>query len=271
MATGRTIDPDPTEIQTETQNLGIKYENDVFQQFRDLGYKVDPPAGPDSTKADLQIYLPKSNPSTEPVKIELKEKLSADFGQLNLDFDFDVDGFYIDENKKSNQAESAQVLIALNKSFNAIDKINRFWNPMGPGKTPNRFHPDYKTWNLQTRVSKYILDTQKFPSPPSDFISGPQVVDGVEKYYNSKGVYYLQIKNKGLYYMGSNPRNWNCSSLSDKIGGGHIRIRVKPNSKNKDKWSFLMALKLEALGTSDTSLDPWDRDALKKISSQDFA
>jgi hypothetical protein len=267
MATGRTIDPDPTEI----QNLGIQYEIDVVQQFSGLGYKVDPPAGPDSTKADLQIYLPKSNPSTEPVKIELKEKLSADFGQLNLDFDFDVGGFYIDENKKSNQAESAQVLIALNKSFNAIDKINGFWNPMGPGKTPNRFHPDYKTWNLQTRVSKYILDTQKFPSPHSDFISGPQVVDGVEKYYNSKGVYYLQIKNKGLYYMGSNPRNWNCSSLSDKIGGGHIRIRVKPNSKNKDRWSFLMALKLGALSKSDTSLDPWNRNALEKISSQDFA
>ena len=31
-----------------------------------------------------------------------------------------------------------------------------------------------------------------------------------------------------------------------------------------------MALKLGALGKSDTSLDPWDRNALLKI-SQDFA
>ena len=266
MATGRTIDPDSTDI----QNLGIKYEIDIVQKFSGLGYKVDPPAGADSTKADLQIYLPKSNPSTEPVKIELKEKLAADFGQLNMDFDFDVGGFYIDVYKKSNQSDSAQVLIGLNNSFNVINIANRVWNPMGFGRTPNRFHPNYESWNILTRVSKYILDTQKFPSPASALMSGSNVVKGVEDYYNSKGVYYLQVKNKGLYYMGSNPRNWTCSRLSDKVSEGNIRIRVKPNSITNGRWSFLMALKLGALGKSNTSLDPWDRNALLKI-SQDFA
>ena len=67
------------------QNAGFKYEEDLIKFLRSKGFTCGDPAGPDNSKADLEVTFPKNAPKI--TKFELKEKLSADFAQLNFDFD----------------------------------------------------------------------------------------------------------------------------------------------------------------------------------------
>ena len=65
-----------------TGNAGFIYERDVILALRNSGFTVSDPAGADSAKADLELTS-----GFKTIKFELKEKLSADFAQMNFDFD----------------------------------------------------------------------------------------------------------------------------------------------------------------------------------------
>ena len=63
-------------------NAGFQYEIDMDNRIKRTGRETSGPAGPDNRKADLEV---KSALHNTFIKIELKEKLSADFAQMNLD------------------------------------------------------------------------------------------------------------------------------------------------------------------------------------------
>lgn len=63
-------------------NKGFLYEVSLIKSLRDQGFTVSDPAGADSAKADLELKK-----GTNTIKFELKEKLAADFSQMNFDFD----------------------------------------------------------------------------------------------------------------------------------------------------------------------------------------
>ena len=76
----------------------------LIKSLRNQGFTVSDPAGADSAKADLELTS-----GFKTIKFELKEKLSADFSQMNFDFDTTRKQFYIDKTKPSAQKDAAQL------------------------------------------------------------------------------------------------------------------------------------------------------------------
>ena len=77
-------DGDGPSPQGVKMNAGFQYELDLIKKLREEGFTVSDPAGADSAKADLELTPTYKN---QIIKFELKEKLSADFAQMNFDFD----------------------------------------------------------------------------------------------------------------------------------------------------------------------------------------
>ena len=230
-------------------NAGFQYEVDLIRKLRSQGFVCGDPAGADNAKADLELTLPKNAPKV--TKFELKEKLSADFAQLNMDFDNSSNQFYIDESKTSNQKEAAQTMIGIAKNFRIISEANNHWKPKT--NIPAKFTLPNSA-NVNQKKAAYALDIKRFPDK---FLAkgGSLAAEQVEKYYNSKNTFYIQIKGKGLYCLGRDPEGFGVPKFSSMVGDSSIRIRIKANSKSKGQYSFLMALKIGRLRNSNFNLD----------------
>lgn len=226
-------------------NAGFLYESSLIKSLRNQGFTVSDPAGADSAKADLELTK-----GAKTIKFELKEKLSADFSQMNFDFNTTRREFYIDKTKPSAQKDAAKVMIGIAEQYSIIPKANAHWQPkknmpakftLKPGST------------LKERMVGYNLDQKRFKDKYLGQGFGP--AQEVEKYYNAKDTYYIQIKGKGLYYMGKDPEKYGCPRFSESCADSSIRIRFKPNKKSEGRWSFLMALKIARLRPSPMDLD----------------
>ena len=226
-------------------NAGFQYEFDVIRSLRDKGFDVSDPAGADNTKADLELKKASSI-----VKFELKEKLSADFAQMNFDFDTTSKQFFIDKTKTTAKKEAAQTMIGIAEEFDIIRQANEHWNPKK--NMPAKFVVKSSA-PFADRDKARKLDIKRFPD--KFLAKGIEAAQQVEKYYNSKDTYYIQIKGRGLYYMGKDPEGYGCPRFSNSVTDSSIRIRIKTNSASKARWSFLMALKINGLRASNRDLD----------------
>ena len=226
-------------------NAGFLYESTLIKSLRNQGFTVSDPAGADSSKADLELTK-----GANIVKFELKEKLSADFAQMNFDFDTTRKEFYIDKTKPTAKKEAAQTMIGIAESYGIIRQANDHWKPQK--NMPAKFVlPPNATFKERDKSRK--LDLKRFPDKFLGQGLGP--AREVEKYYNSKDTYYIQVKGKGLYYMGKDPEKYGCPRFSESCADSSIRIRIKTNSASKGRWSFLMALKISRLRPSPMNLD----------------
>jgi len=54
--------------------------------------------------------------------------------------------------------------------------------------------------------------------------------EAINQIYNSKGIYYIQIGGKGLYYMGSNPANLPIKEMKAEV---NMELRPRPSSRDK--------------------------------------
>ena len=226
-------------------NKGFEYEVYLIKSLRNQGFTVSDPAGPDSAKADLELTK-----GAKTIKFELKEKLSADFSQMNFDFDTTRREFYIDKTKPSAQKDAAKVMIGIAEQYSIIPKANAHWKPKKNMPAKFTLKPNS---TLKERMVGYNLDQKRFKDKYLGQGFGP--AQEVEKYYNAKDTYYIQIKGKGLYYMGKDPEKYGCPRFSESCADSNIRIRIKTNSASKGAWSFLMALKISRLKASPINLD----------------
>ena len=184
------------------------------------------------------------------IKFELKEKLSADFAQMNFDFDTTSKQFFIDKTKTTAKKEAAQTMIGIAEEFDIIRQANEHWNPKK--NMPAKFVVKSSA-PFADRDKARKLDIKRFPD--KFLAKGVEAAQQVEKYYNSKDTYYIQIKGRGLYYMGKDPEGYGCPRFSNSVTDSSIRIRIKTNSASKARWSFLMALKINGLRASNRDLD----------------
>ena len=226
-------------------NAGFLYESSLIKSLRNQGFTVSDPAGADSAKADLELTK-----GAKTIKFELKEKLSADFSQMNFDFNTTRREFYIDKTKPSAQKDAAKVMIGIAEQYGIIEKANAHWQPKK--HMPAKFVlPRRSSFKEKDKSRK--LDLKRFKDKYLGQGFGP--AQEVEKYYNAKDTYYIQIKGKGLYYMGKDPEKYGCPRFSESCADSSIRIRFKPNKKSEGRWSFLMALKIARLRPSPMDLD----------------
>jgi len=83
------------------------------------------------------------------------------------------------------------------------------------------------------------------------------------RHYNKKGVYYIQVGNAGLFYMGKNPLNLPVPELSGEIqvemrlgfGGGKLKFPTTPEPTDARSAGLRLQGRLKTKGKSPYSLD----------------
>ena len=227
-------------------NAGFVYEQEMDARIKKTGRTTKGPAGPDSRRADCEVLIPSAD---DYIRIELKEKISADFAQLNLDYDTSQKKFYIDKNKSTSQRDAARVMIGVAERANVINNCNMKWK-----EVPAKFSMNNEAKrDITARKIAYATDLKAFPN--FFLMEGKLAAKEVENYYNSKDTYYIQIKKKGLYFMGTDKYNIGCPSFEGSCNSSNLRVRLKANSKSEGRYSFLIALKISRLTKSTMDLD----------------
>jgi hypothetical protein len=148
--------------------------------------------------------------------LEVKLDLEADFGQGTLRYD-------IDNMTWVTYADNAAMKQILD-FFKVADFANESWKGLVP-------YNNYKSSdvNKQRPSQKRLLpheissDRKNFPDKYKQLTGNP-----IAEYYNSKGVYYIQVgRNKGFYYLGKDVANLGVPEFNPMQQ--KIRIRRKGN------------------------------------------
>ena len=179
----------------------------------------------------------------EPLTIEVKTSLGADFGQFRLNYD------------TTSKEWSPTATPGYEKSKSLFSAI--FKQVVGPYMNANADFSDLEHSSLRMKDGKiYSLsagegtgDYKK--SLQADWFSGKtdfkQLFDfkALTKYYISKGDKFIQVGNKGLYALDQDGATDLGIPLFEDAGlRGLIRIRIKPHMGYDGPHSFTVAVKL---------------------------
>jgi hypothetical protein len=96
------------------------------------------------------------------------------------------------------------------------------------------------------------------PFPQTTLASGPDIVSKIISYYNSKGIYYIQIKNEGFYILGSDKMGLNSKLPIDipRFAPSSASLIVRGKSSNSNRtFRPTLTLKSEGVARSNFSLD----------------
>jgi len=142
-------------------------------------------------------------------KLEIKLDLTADFGQGSLSYNLNKKKWII-VGAKTHSAEQMHEFL---ESIGVTRIVNRAWKNAG---APRRF-----TIPLESYTKEDVNhDYKKFRSI---IVSIP--TSAVEKYYNSKKTYYIQIGSGfGMYYMGRDYAKIGVPRFNPNL---KLRIRIK--------------------------------------------
>jgi hypothetical protein len=192
---------------------GLIYEKlttkDINDYSKEAEYKVqaieDGEAGYDSTKPDIQVIVKDNKGNTKTILIEAKQSAAARFGQISLGFE---NGKVILKRggKKLDPSEipgGYDLIAAAEKGQKYIENILAFLSkkekqefttfPLGKSISPKTV--------AELKQKRYYKSLQKLAKETSGGLQ--RVID----HYNAKGVYYIQIGGKGLYFLGQDVDN----------------------------------------------------------------
>tara|TARA_R100001079_G_C4434870_1_gene145901 strand:- start:41 stop:1171 length:1131 start_codon:yes stop_codon:yes gene_type:complete len=199
----------------------------------------------------------------EPLTIEVKTSLGADFGQFRLNYD------------TTSKEWSPTATPGYEKSKSLFSAI--FKQVVGPYMNANASFSDLEHPSLRIKDGKiYSLSAGKGTgdykkSLQSDWFSGKtdlkKLFDfkALTRYYVNKGDKFIQIGNKGLYALDQEGASDLGIPLFEDAGlRGLIRIRIKPHMGYDGAHSFTVAVKL-AGKLNPSSLSLTNPDDLEKI------
>lgn len=172
--------------------------NAVFKNIpRTAGYS----SGPDVT-------IPSVNNPGQSLLVEAKTTTGADFGQKAITFN---GSSWVTISKKN---EIPDISFLYNSLFNTYDignLISDAWD------LPNKnINAEDLQEAVNTKQLSKVLYYEKIlkqatgkanPFPTKTLVQGPKIVDSIVSYYNSKGIYYIQIRGSGFYVMGEDVKN----------------------------------------------------------------
>lgn len=203
-------------------NIGIQYEkyiNQILKQRR-LQSKAFVSAGASDYVDGFFWYNKRRYP------FEIKKDLSADFAQVELNWNKEKGFFY---SKRSKNYEFISVL----KNERFLDKINSKWT-----NTPRKFTRKYIT------TDDRYWDLDHFPDIKRN-------IDAylIEQFYNYKKppINYIQIGTRGFYYLTIDVAGLGVTRLK---GIGILRARLKTRDLSKNRYGFLVAIKLRKVESS---------------------
>ena len=205
------------------KNRGIKYEEKInnFLKKIDLQYEGTQSGG--STKKPDGYFVCEE----KEIPFEIKTDLSADFAQIELNWDRKNRFQY------SDKTTNVGFRHFLESHTNFLEEVNEKWE-----KEPRK----YTKQNLTSEDRNYDLDN--FPD-----IRREVDISYIEEFYSSKNppVNYILIGKTGFYYLKEDVLGLGVSRLNGKPV---LRARVKTRNTRKNQWGFLVAIKLRGVKKS---------------------
>ena len=212
----------------------------ISQKFSQYGISVS--SAGSGHGSDLTI----SAPGKEPMTIEIKNALRADFGQFSISYNIDkrewepikTPGF---EKNKNLFGEIFNSSVAPYMNQNAQIERDDLENPsmkIKSGKA-SKLHPLIGTGDFKKRLQSKWFNGKTDMRLKFNFIK-------ISNYYASKGDRFIQVnRGKGLYAL--NPydaEKMNIPFFGELALSGMVRIRIKPHSGYDGNHSFVVAIKV---------------------------
>jgi len=186
-------------------NKGTEYEKKIWRLCEEQGYifpgttNAGGGSGPDISLIHNQELL----------KVECKSP-GADWGQKGLEY------------------------IGNQWVWSKPDEVTIFYDAMGAlDLIDSDFIPHHKTsslavkklWRTNKRKVEIGLNERKHDQIKFEDRDLPLSLDALKKFYNSKGTYYLQVKDYGFFHLGEDKYN-----LGTPAFDGHVSLRFRAKS-----------------------------------------
>ena len=211
---------------------GLVYEEFIVKTIKSAARKIpglkvisNRGAGYNSQIPDINLQIEKDGQKSK-VAIEVKKDRNVRFGQVTLGLE---DGeIIIRKGGKAIDPTSipgGKNLIA--KAGEGKEFLNNILNLINKEESAN-----FKNFPLGTSISKETYQKVTDSSDYKNFVNLTEELNQqrVAAHYNAKGVYYIQIGGKGLYYMGKDNLNLGVPELSTAFTGS-MRFK-KGTTKN---------------------------------------
>jgi len=235
---------------------GKQYEvtlrNKLKSVFKNIPKTAGFGSGPDLT-------IPSANNPGQTLLVEAKTTTEADFGQKAITFNGTS---WV---AKFDGTEPQSIVGLYNYLYSQYDvdrKIQQVWGLPNNKLTAVDLQNIINNSNLAKVLYYEKLLTEKTgssnPFPQTTLASGPDIVSKIISYYNSKGIYYIQIKNEGFYILGIDKMGLNSKLPIDipkfAPSSASLIVRGKTSSSNKT-FRPTLTLKSEGVARSNFSLD----------------
>ncbi|MBD3214406.1 MAG: hypothetical protein GF311_17475 [Candidatus Lokiarchaeota archaeon] len=208
-------------------NKGIKYEEriNLILKEKNLQLQQTQSAGASDLPDGYFWY------DGERYPLEIKKPV-GDFAQVELRWTEDKRFFY------SPKSKNLDFIDFLSDQTNFLEKINSKWVDIPRKFSQTELNEEDRYWDLD-----------HFPDIKENI-----KVSYIEKFYNLKtpSVYYIQIEGRGFFYMGKDILNLGVPKLN---GRPYLRARVKTRSSSRNKWGFLVAIKMPYIKESEYDLE----------------
>jgi len=217
---------------------GFKYEENAASALIPLGFvpKGFRPAGAGSLVPDLMIKLG----SSKPVGCELKIT-DASAGSLVLKYNPKTKKWSFDP--ESRKDEEKAFIMDVAESVDLFKIINKQWK-----ETPLKLEREFQdnkwknTVGKMTSQQRYERDKVFFPDLRGD-ISPTEI----EKYYNKKDTFYVNIGTHGFYLFGArNPLKFKDVPKFSQAASAGWRARVQNKGGGNYQFTFEMNFRMKS-------------------------
>ena len=230
----------------------ITLRNKLKSVFKNIPKNAGFGSGPDLT-------IPSANNSGQTLLVEAKTTTESDFGQKAITFNGTS---WV---PKFDGREPQSIVGLYNYLYSQYDvdrKIQQTWGLPGNKLSATELQQIVNNENLSKVLYYEKLLTEKTgssnPFPQTTIVSGPDIVSKIIFYYNSKGIYYIQIKNEGFYILGSDKMGLNSKLPIDipKFAPSSASLVVRGKTSNSNgTFRPTLTLKSEGVARSNFSLD----------------
>ena len=236
---------------------GLVYEEFIVKTIKSAARKIpglkvisNRGAGYNSQIPDISLQVEKDNIKSK-VLIEVKKNRNVRFGQVTLG----LENGEIIIRKGGKAIDPSTIPGGLNlvsKASEGKEFLNNILSLINKEESTN-----FKNFPLGTSISKETYQKVTESKDYKDFVNLTEELnqERVAAHYNAKGVYYIQIGGKGLYYMGKDILNIGVPELSTAFTGS-MRFKKGTTKNGRNSISIVSEPKMKGkLDKSNISLE----------------
>jgi hypothetical protein len=236
--------------------VGKQYEISLRTKLKSVFKNIPKNAGFGSGP---DLTIPSVNSPGQRLLVEAKTTTQSDFGQKAITFNGTS---WV---AKFDGTEPQSIVSLYNYLYSQYDvdrKIQQAWGLPNDKLTAVDLQNVINNDSLGKVLYYEKLLSEKTgssnPFPQTTIASGPDVVSKIIFYYNSKGIYYIQIKNEGFYILGSDKMGLNSKLPIDipRFAPSSASLVIRGKSSNSNgTFRPTLTLKSEGVARSNFSLD----------------